>query len=222
MIDFTHKVNARSRSIKLYVKADGEVVVSSPRFTPKIFIRKFVESHLSWIEQQQQKVASVKASTHLQENQILFFGIPHDLVVNFDPQKSIGIHRKDTALIINPVENTQASIKKALERFLKTQAQDFILKKLDYWAKKMDIRYKNVAFKQQTTRWGSCSSVGNLNFNWKLIHAPEAVIEYVIIHELAHRVHMDHSVHFWKLVEQFDPEYRIHRGWLKRKGMALS
>jgi len=86
----------------------------------------------------------------------------------------------------------------------------------------MNTTYQNVTLKEQKTRWGSCSSKGNLNFNWRLVHFEPPIIDYVIVHELAHRTHMNHSADFWSLVATFDPEYRIKKGWLKRNGLSLS
>ena len=85
----------------------------------------------------------------------------------------------------------------------------------------MDINFNSITLREQKTRWGSCSSKGNLNFNWRLVHYRPEIIDYVIIHELAHRTHMNHSAKFWQLVEKYDPEYRKHRGFLKRHGMAV-
>jgi len=80
----------------------------------------------------------------------------------------------------------------------------------------MGIDYGKITIRDQDSRWGSCSSQGNLNFSWRLIKTPQEVLEYVIIHELAHIKHMDHSKQFWELVEQYDPLYREHRRWLRR------
>lgn len=114
------------------------------------------------------------------------------------------------------------SQEKALERFLKSTAQVYVIKRTEQLAEKMNVTFKNITLREQSSRWGSCSSAGNLNFNWRLVHAEPNIIDYVIVHELAHRVHMDHSRSFWALVAKFDPEYQIHRGWLKRQGHALS
>lgn len=221
MIHFTHKVHARARSLKLTVNSKGEVVVTTPRFTPQIIINRFVESHKGWIEEQQQKIIAIKKKANLKKDEVLYFGESYKVAVELDSTKPIGVSVSDQTIIVNPISKSEESVTKALNRFFKSQAQEYILQQVEFFGKKMNTTFNAVAFKQQKSRWGSCSSLGNLNFNWNLIHAPKPVIDYVIIHELAHRTHMDHSTNFWKLVEKFDPEYRIHRGWLKRKGMAL-
>jgi predicted metal-dependent hydrolase len=110
----------------------------------------------------------------------------------------------------------------ALERFLKSSAETYVITRTAQLAEKMNTAYGRVTMREQSSRWGSCSSAGNLNFNWRLVHATPKIIDYVIIHELAHRTHMDHSKRFWDLVALYDPDYQLHRGWLKRQGHSLS
>ena len=78
--------------------------------------------------------------------------------------------------------------------------------------------YGRISVRQQKTRWGSCSVRGNLNFNWKLALMPEEILDYVVVHELAHRVEMNHSPRFWAVVETVLPDWRERRRWLKQHG----
>ena len=78
--------------------------------------------------------------------------------------------------------------------------------------------YGRIAIKAAKTRWGSCSAQGNLNFHWKLILMPPAILDYVVVHELAHRIEMNHSPRFWTQVERILPDYRERRRWLKENG----
>ena len=85
----------------------------------------------------------------------------------------------------------------------------------------MGVSYGRISIREQKTRWGSCSSKGNLNFNWRLIFAPEAVLDYVVVHELAHRKEMNHSPAFYTVVESVLPDYQKARKWLKDNGQTL-
>ena len=81
----------------------------------------------------------------------------------------------------------------------------------DHYARLMGISYGRITIREQKTRWGSCSSKGNLNFNWKLVLMPMDLLDYVVVHELAHRREMNHSKDFWRIVEEVLPDYRERR-----------
>lgn len=83
-------------------------------------------------------------------------------------------------------------------------------------------KYTSITIRDQKSRWGSCSSRGTLSFNYRLIFAPPAVLDYVVIHELCHLTHMDHSKNFWNKVADIMPDYRLQRQWLKDHGHELS
>ncbi len=95
------------------------------------------------------------------------------------------------------------------------RARKVFPERIAYFAKQMGVTYGRVTLREQKTRWGSCSSKGNLNFNWKLILLPPELLDYVVVHELAHRKEMNHSAAFWKVVEEVLPDYRERRKALK-------
>jgi predicted metal-dependent hydrolase len=100
------------------------------------------------------------------------------------------------------------------QEWFKQQTDSIIRERLPALAEKMGLKYNRVSVKRQKSRWGSCSRKGNLNFNLMLAAAPPAVVDYVIIHELAHLRVLDHSTKFWALVQAMDPGYLAHREWL--------
>ena len=104
---------------------------------------------------------------------------------------------------------------------LKKRARPAILERVAYYAPLVGVRYGSVSIRSQHSRWGSCSSKGNLNFNCLLLLAPPEVLDYVVVHELCHRRHMNHSPAFWAAVEAVYPRWREARDWLKRNGEAL-
>ena len=103
-------------------------------------------------------------------------------------------------------------------RALTKKAREVITQKVRYYAPLVGVDYGSVAIRRQRTRWGSCSSKGNLNFNCLLVLLPEAVIDYVVVHELCHRKQMNHSAAFYKEVERVFPEYKKCDRWLKQNG----
>ena len=90
-----------------------------------------------------------------------------------------------------------------------------------HWAPKLGVTFGRVRVKSQRSLWGSCTREGNLNFNCRLLLAPFEVLDYVVVHELAHRIEMNHSRRFWANVEKHCPDYRVHRRWLRKNGEAL-
>ncbi len=88
--------------------------------------------------------------------------------------------------------------------------------RVDYYCKKMDVQVGRITIRNQKTRWGSCSAKGNVNFNYQLYYMPPELMDYVIVHELAHRSHMDHSALFWEEVARYCPEYAVYRNQLKK------
>lgn len=100
-------------------------------------------------------------------------------------------------------------------------ARDIFTKKTEYYARIMGVTFGRISIREQKTRWGSCSSKGNLNFNWRLIFAPEEVLDYIVVHELAHRREMNHSKAFYAIVENVLPDYKARRKWLREHGDSL-
>ena len=107
------------------------------------------------------------------------------------------------------------------EDFLRRQALDFLTARAKELATKMEVTFNNLTVKDQKSLWGSCSQKNNLNFSYRLIKMPRAVIDYLIVHELAHLVHFDHSADFWATVEKFIPDYKQHRRWLNNNRYAV-
>jgi predicted metal-dependent hydrolase len=109
----------------------------------------------------------------------------------------------------------------AIERWYRRQARIEIAPRLDVAAAAVGRGYTKLTIRDQRTRWGSCSTTGAMSFNWRLLLAPEAVLEYVVRHEAAHLVVMDHSPRFWALMARLMPGYELPRRWLRDHGATL-
>lgn len=120
-----------------------------------------------------------------------------------------------------PYEADYEYRRESLEKWYRKEAALIISEKAAYYAGILKVAFQGIHIKDQRSRWGSCSSKKNLNFNWRLIMAPEPVLDYVVIHELCHLKHMDHSAAFWELVESICPEYKQYKRWLKDRGENL-
>ena len=106
--------------------------------------------------------------------------------------------------------------------FLAEMALARIRERLEVYAPRIGVSYGRVTVRNQRTRWGSCSAKGNLNFNWRLILAPEKCLEYVVIHELCHRREFNHSARFWDLVQRQMRDYQVWKDYLKKNGAGLN
>ena len=104
-----------------------------------------------------------------------------------------------------------------LTRHYQQQARKYLTERVEYFARKYNLKYGDIHITSAITRWGSCSSNNNLNFPWRLLMAPREVIDYVVVHELAHTVHKNHSSRFWELVESIEPNWKTHRNHLQKE-----
>lgn len=224
IIEFTHKISKRTSRMTIKISPKGEVIVVTPRFVPKWTVQLFVNSQQQWITTHLAKMPSQRSANEIPQD-LQLFGKSYSFKIEYSNKLPTGIRIERTTVILNPLDPSittwTAQHTAQLNRFLKQTARTYIETRTHQLAEKMSIQYKTIRYKEQVSRWGSCSSDGNLNFNWRLVHAPPTIIDYVIIHELAHRTHMNHSAKFWNLVATYDPEHAVHRGWLKRHGAKL-
>lgn len=141
-------------------------------------------------------------------------------------EKHIRVYRKQgengecLLCMVSGIQNNEEAYRRAVTGWLREYARYELGKKVQFYSAQMRVTVNRIAIKEQKTRWGSCSSKGNLNFNWKLALMPERIQTYVVVHELAHRKQMNHSEAFWKEVEAVLPEYKTSRQWLKEHEAA--
>lgn len=121
----------------------------------------------------------------------------------------------ENQLLIYKAELSDKSHNTILIEWLKKLSHKLITEKVELYCAKYGFKYKRISIRGQVTRWGSCSSSGSLNFNWRLILAHPRALEYVVVHELAHTEELNHSLEFWNIVKGIIPEYKVWEKWLK-------
>ncbi len=109
-----------------------------------------------------------------------------------------------------------------MDRRYRQAARDYFTKRCAYYRQFTGGNYSRITIRDQKTRWGSCSSTGTLSFNYRLMFAPPRVLDYVVVHELCHLTHMNHSRDFWNLVASVMPDYKQYKAWLKEHGQELN
>lgn len=144
------------------------------------------------------------------------YGVSTKEAVDFAKQHENWL-AKNYAKVVNRKESRPAYRPEEIEEY-KEKLRPVLEHRAAYYAGMMRVNYQKITIKDQKTRWGSCSAKGNLNFNWKLFLMPPEILDYVLVHELAHRIEMNHSDRFWKQVEKIIPDYKERRRWLKEYG----
>ncbi len=166
------------------------------------WIRKHLTTHK---EQEEEK-----------SNTLRYLGTSYSFEYNITQKESV-IHSEGFFSFSEKVQENKTEVL-ALTNWYRKQARIHLTERVEYFSKKCGFSYGQIRINSATTRWGSCSAHDNLNFPWRLIMAPEAIIDYVVIHELAHTVHKNHSARFWKLVESIVPDWKTHRTHLRLEG----
>ncbi|MES2253051.1 MAG: SprT family zinc-dependent metalloprotease [Pseudomonadota bacterium] len=204
-----------SRITMSFSTKERHVVISAPKRTTKTFLRDFITTHMEWIEKQVTKHGAV-AKAFAPGVVVPYKGKPHTLT-----------HEESNKVLVKPdgdsffVRAAITRIDTHVRRWLLKEATDACMDASFHFAKALDVSVAKITMKAMHTRWGSCSSSGNLNYNWRLILAPEEVLTYVCAHEVAHRVHMNHSKAFWDTVAKIYPAHAPARAWLKKNGSSL-
>lgn len=211
------RTNPRAHRLILRLDTAGNPIVTAPRFTPQWFIQRFINSQQDWITKHRQTLKAAHQSFH-SDSQLNLFGKTYQKVIQPTTGVSKVTIQGETVTI---AVHTGKGADTVLANWLKNTAAHYLVPRVHALAKKMKVEFKKLTLRAQKTRWGSCNSAGNLNFNWKLVHFEPKIIDSVIIHELAHRKHLNHSQDFWRFVARFDADYRLHRGWLKRNGIGV-
>ncbi|MFW5900189.1 MAG: M48 family metallopeptidase [Halodesulfurarchaeum sp.] len=154
----------------------------------------------------------------------------------FEPGASFPVLGAERELVVEPAQRNeltdetirlrrsaveQSSVRRALENFYREQARERFTERADHYGPRMDVEYDQIEVRNQKTKWGSCSSNGTLGLNWRLLMAPPEIVDYIVVHELAHLREMNHSEAFWEIVAEFDPEWGQHRAWLREHSAEL-
>ncbi|MCC7196788.1 M48 family metallopeptidase [Candidatus Peregrinibacteria bacterium] len=210
-IPYTLTLRPGSRTIRLHVDPDKGLVVSAPTRAPIHAIESFIIQKKFWITRhleeskkiiQRKQIPNGTAATILGESKVV--------IVKEHQLKRPYIAEKPQEIIVYAPQN-QTIIKKTLENYLRKKFKVHLTKRLKEISNIMGTHYGTVTIRAQKSRWGSCSYRNNLNFNWKLIFFPLQVIDYVIMHELTHTVHHNHSEKFYDLLSHYCPDYKALR-----------
>lgn len=210
--------NDRARRLALRLDSKERVIrLTIPGRMSDRSALNFVRAHEDWIYE---KLSELPPPLPFEHGRILpVLGRSHRIVIDHDDtRKTTDIFFEGDDLVIQTNKTDPAN---RLERFLKKLAKDEITKRADIKAAQIDKTIKSISIRDTKSRWGSCSADAKLSFSWRLIFAPIEALDYVIAHEVAHLVHLDHSRAFWNLCRKLSDDYTEGSYWMRNHGHEL-
>jgi predicted metal-dependent hydrolase len=200
---------------------EARLVVRAPLRTSPEDIDKFIEKKRLWILKKQgeaqQRLERAAPKRFVSGEEFLFLGNSYKLTVVDDGKAPLSF---DNGFALS--QNRQTDARSLFVEWYKIRAQEVIQERLLYYSGLSGIEFTLFRITSAQKRWGSCNSKGNLHFAWRLVMAPLPVVDYVVVHELAHIVEKNHSARFWRRVERILPDYRERRAWLRNNGTVLA
>lgn len=212
-IAYTVRRSARARQVRVNVHAHGAVEVVLPERASERAAAAAIGELRPWIERRLADVRATRERFATRAGTVPYLGRQLQLVPQVGRTR---VHRRDQQLLV-----PAGDARPALERFYRRAARAEIAPRLDRASALAGSSYSGLTIRGQRTRWASCSANGRMSFNWRLLLAPERVLEYVVWHEVCHLQVLNHSPRFWALVERHWPGYPEDRAWLRHNGATL-
>lgn len=191
--------------------SDSQTDISTTISEVQLFIEQ-LKKDLPEVFSKENKAAVLTPGPN--EKKILFRGLLHDYKRVTSEGVAPEVLLSDGCIRVHSDGTPENSPVTLIENWMRVQAAETLNARVKHWAGLMGVTYNRVTVKDQKTLWGSCSDKSNLNFSWRVIKAPESVLDYLVIHELAHLKFLNHKTEFWQFVEQFCPDYKNRRRWL--------
>lgn len=209
-----------TRNLRLSIKSDGVVKLSIPYGVTEKYAEKFLKNKIDWINKHKKTESNIIPNQHI--------GKSYRLVVIYKDIEKPRTRLKQNEIVISLPKGThvesqsvQVIIKGACEKALKKEAEVLLPQRIEQLSKSTGISYKTVKVKKLKSRWGSCDSNKNIVLNIYLMQLDWSLIDYVVLHELAHTYHQHHQKTFWNLLEKLLPDYKERRKLLKSKPTSI-
>jgi predicted metal-dependent hydrolase len=221
-ITYTVKRSYRARYVRLEVKIETGLTVFIPRSYRINDLPRILEKRSRWITKKLiQVLPADNGDDNGEYNSVPYMGKELALIKKNRPYTALTMDMDGKRLEVC-FDCGKTTVSEVLNWWLRCRARDLLNVKVETYAAKLGVSYNQVKINKARTRWGSCSHRGNLNFNLKVIMAPEPVIDYIVIHELCHLKEMNHSRRFWNIVEKYCPDWRGRREWLEKHEAELN
>lgn len=222
MFKYELKIEQSNRkTISISVNIEGVIYVKAPKYLHENEIKDYVLTKQNWINNTLEKVSKEKSrrDNYLIKfgNNILFKGKEYEIKRN----EIFEFTRIEGHSLLSSVKN-ESKLELNIIEYLKNEALKYVKENVEKYSRLMCLSYKEAKLSNARKRWGSCSNSGNININWRLIMAPEEVIDSVIIHELSHLKYFNHSRGFQEMIRKYDPKHKKHDKWLQSHSYILS
>ncbi len=219
-------VRSQRSTTDIIIERDGSVLVRAPEWADDEQIESIVESKHYWIYQSLAEWRDLNATQILREYKngegFLYLGRAYRLLLVDEQDQPLQLKNGRFMLHRSLVERGEIGVAKAVFRdYYIARGLDRISQRVAYFAPKVGVEPSGVDVRELGHRWASCSPTGKLAFHWKCMMAPQTIIDYIVVHELCHFHHRDHSDTFWNEVDKVLPEYRERKAWLRNNGAGL-
>lgn len=220
----------KRKKIILSIDPSGFAKLKAPKGTEETRLVSVIEEKAPWILEHLEKVKlragifeQPKPKRFLEGEMFLYMGKTYPIEVEEDPtlEKSKVVFGGKVLSISLPSAD-EGAIRNALQKFYTRECRLVILKRIAFYQSLFKVKPSQVEIKDMSTKWGQCSSDRKLVFNWKLIMAPLEVLDYIVVHEMCHLVHMNHDRSFWRLVGKILPDHEERTRWLAQNGAEMS
>lgn len=219
-------IRSKRSTADIIIERDGNVVVRAPEWADDELIDSIVKSKHFWIYQSLAEWRDLNATRVLREYKngegFLYLGRAYRLLLVGDQNEPLKLENDRFALRRALVEHGEIeAAKNAFRDFYISRGLELFLRRVDYFAPKVGVAPAAVDVRELGNRWASCSPTGALAFHWKCMMAPPTIIDYLVVHELCHFHHRDHTDAFWNEVDKVVSDYRERKEWLRRNGAGL-
>lgn len=208
----------RRRTVGLKIDQSG-LTVSVPTRTPQRAWESILREKSGWVldKLEAMRTRSVPAINWRDGEWLPFLGSPIELVVEQGAPRARPALGDGQLRVALPDPSDTTALESRIVQWYRREAMAFFQQRIVFYARQLDVSVSRLGLSSARTRWGSCTSGGSIRLNWRLIKAPPSVIDYVVIHELAHLVELNHSPSFWQIVAQLCPDYAEQRALLKEQ-----
>ena len=218
----TYRTHSRSRRVNIRINQQGEIIVTYPKYVSRQTARHFLSQSQSWIDKQLDKINQTKHTYGLSVGKIMLLGdLYQTITILVKTNKQERLICRPFILELHTTKTNPIYQSTQLSAWMKQQAKLYFPPIVNHWSTHTGWQPKQVRITTMTSRWGSCSAASCLNLNSFLYQAPPSVIEYVILHELTHIAHPNHSPRFWHALARHCPDYQLHRKWLRLNNRQL-